>query len=142
MIYTKGIASPDVIYPMEIKLRDDYIRDDQIANARRIQAGQTTYDSFHKRRREEGKNKKQHTNHGHEAFLKQLETSKAEIRIVTTAGEVFSGVVKHSDKYTVSIRSSEEEGTVVFFKHAIERFHPTEPAPKRGEPDVSIGLND
>lgn len=129
------------MHSTEIKLRDDFIREDQIINARRIQAGQTTYDPFNRRRREEGKGKK-HTSQGHEAFLKQLETAKAEIRIITTAGEVFTGVVKHSDKYTISIRSNPEEGTVVFFKHSIERFHPTEPAPARGEPDVAVGLSD
>lgn len=72
---------------------------------------------------------------GHEAFLKMLEVSKAEIKITTLDGGVFQGVVRHSDKYTISIKDG-EKGTVVFFKHGIEQFEPIEPAPNKEKSEV------
>lgn len=72
---------------------------------------------------------------GHEAFLKMLETSKAEIKVTTLYGDVYTGIVRHSDKYTISIKNG-DEGTVVFFKHGIEQFEPIEPAPNKENPEV------
>lgn len=66
---------------------------------------------------------------GHEAFLKALEASLTSIELVTMAGETFEGTVKHSDKYTVSIKNLADE-TRVFFKHAIESFRPLSAAPE------------
>lgn len=71
---------------------------------------------------------------GHEAFLKALETSGAEVSIEKCDGTVVEGVVKHSDKYTISVRVREyaphdpaaEDGHVmrerVIFKHDISEF--------------------
>lgn len=57
---------------------------------------------------------------GHEAFLKALEKSEACIVVEKISGEVFSGKVKHSDKYTISV---EFNGTTrVLFKHDISEF--------------------
>lgn len=59
---------------------------------------------------------------GHEAFLKALETSGALIEIITIAGETLVGTVKHSDKFTISLKLDGSERTLVIFKHSIESF--------------------
>lgn len=76
---------------------------------------------------------------GHEAFLKVLEASKAEVDLVTTAGETFTGIVKHSDKFTISLKLP-NRGTIVFFKHAIESFEPLDPPPNA--PDQNEATED
>ena len=67
---------------------------------------------------------------GHEAHLKMLEASKAVIRITLLDGSDVTGVVRHSDSYTISIKP-EGKGTIVYFKHGIESFEPLDPAPAR-----------
>lgn len=62
---------------------------------------------------------------GHEAFLKALETGQAVIRVELMSGEVLKGTVKHFDKYTISLKVDDADGThqvYVLFKHAIESF--------------------
>lgn len=69
---------------------------------------------------------------GHEAFLKALETSGAEIEIEKCDGNKIRGFVKHSDKYTVSVRCEAAPGSGIFkdrviFKHDISEFSAVSP---------------
>src|SRR5437879_1741340 len=42
---------------------------------------------------------------GHEAFLKALETSGADVKVEKmSSGEIITGKIKHSDKYTITVR--------------------------------------
>jgi len=71
---------------------------------------------------------------GHEAFLKALETSGASIIVEKCDGTVVKGVVKHSDKYTITLRApinGAPEMTIdrVVFKHDISEFSPATPRP-------------
>lgn len=63
---------------------------------------------------------------GHEAFLKALEAGSAVVTIkMATDGTELKGTIKHSDKYTVSLRCDRPDGTYqvyVIFKSAIEMF--------------------
>lgn len=66
---------------------------------------------------------------GHEAFLKALETSGTDIEIEKkSTGEKIRGAVKHSDKYTITLRyvdgSNPEPQVInrVIFKHDISEF--------------------
>lgn len=61
---------------------------------------------------------------GHEAFLRALETSEAIIRIEKCDGTIVQGLIKHSDKFTISIRTVTSAGHVdrVIFKHDISEF--------------------
>ena len=59
---------------------------------------------------------------GHEAFLKALESSGATVYFEkVSSGAVVKGLLKHSDKFTVSVL---EDGgqTRVLFKHDISEF--------------------
>ena len=58
---------------------------------------------------------------GHEAFLKALEKSGAQILVEKLSGEKILGVVKHSDKFTISLTTSEGR-TRILFKHDISEF--------------------
>jgi len=72
---------------------------------------------------------------GHEAFLKALEQAGAIINVTLLSGEVMKGTLKHSDKYTISLRTDFDDGTYqvyVVFKHAIETFW-TNPADKTAD---------
>lgn len=73
---------------------------------------------------------------GHEAFLKALEQAGAKIHVTLLSGDVMRGTLKHSDKYTISLRvDNTEDGTYqvyVIFKHAIETFW-TNPTDKAAE---------
>lgn len=73
---------------------------------------------------------------GHEAFLKALEQAGAKIHVTLLSGDVMRGVLKHSDKYTISLRvDNAEDGTYqvyVIFKHAIETFW-TNPSDKAAD---------
>ena len=66
---------------------------------------------------------------GHEAFLKALETSNAMVRFefLDDAPDVV-GLVKCSDKYTISIKVGDE--THVLFKHSLRKFVPLTPRPE------------
>lgn len=70
---------------------------------------------------------------GHEAFLKGLENSAVNVEFVmASSGEKVIGVVKTSDKYTVSVMQYRPDGsykTRVLFKHDISEFSPQIPAP-------------
>lgn len=64
---------------------------------------------------------------GHEAFLKALEAAGAKVSLTLSndPDTIMTGTVKHSDKYTISLRTDREDGTYqvyVIFKHAIEMF--------------------
>ncbi len=99
------------------------IRQEQNRAGREMARSETTNNSSWRVNRPAQKAKKPQ---GHEAFLKMLETSGAEIELVLlSSGDKVRGVVRHSDKFTVSIKSG-EEGTKVYFKHALESFEPTD----------------
>jgi len=71
---------------------------------------------------------------GHEAFLKALETSGAIICVefmesIPADQMLLTGVVKHSDAYTISLDVAGT--TTVVFKHSIRAF--TCLTPKEGE---------
>lgn len=70
---------------------------------------------------------------GHEAFLKNLETTAAEVKLQTSAGEIYKGVVKRSDAYTISVHCIGDVTPRVFFKHCIEFFQPVHPPVKAVE---------
>lgn len=58
---------------------------------------------------------------GHEAYLKALEHSKAVVLFEkASSGDDVIGVIKTSDKYTVSVQTP--QGTRVLFKHDISEF--------------------
>jgi len=62
---------------------------------------------------------------GHEAFLKGLEEAQAIVEIMLMDDESFTGKIKHSDKYTVTISVDKLDGgyqNFVIFKHAIKYF--------------------
>jgi sRNA-binding regulator protein Hfq len=64
---------------------------------------------------------------GHEAFLKALEAAGAKVSLTLSndPDTIMTGTIKHSDKYTISLRTDREDGTYqvyVIFKHAIEMF--------------------
>lgn len=66
---------------------------------------------------------------GHEAFLKALEAAGAIINVsLLTSPDAppMKGVIKHSDKYTISLKVDRPNGggyqVFVIFKHAIESF--------------------
>ena len=66
---------------------------------------------------------------GHEAFLKALESSRAEVTFeMAASGAIWRGPIKASDKYTVSIQ--EELGTRVLFKSDISTFYVDAPKAK------------
>lgn len=79
--------------------------------------------------------KKPNTPSGHEAFLKALEAGGALIKVkLLSDGEVLKGTVKTSDKYTISLRCDNPDGTYqvyVIYKSAIEMFwtNPNEAVP-------------
>lgn len=69
---------------------------------------------------------------GHEKYLNFLERGKAIVTITTNRGAEFSGRVKHSDKFTISMELDDEHNpgrtyTKVFFKANIESFDPAPP---------------
>ena len=63
---------------------------------------------------------------GHEAFLKALETSGAQVRIdKKSCDDVVIGTVKHSDKFTITMKIDNPDGSHtnrVIFKHDISEF--------------------
>jgi len=77
---------------------------------------------------------------GHEAFLKALQLSNADIIIeMISSGRIYHGKLKHSDKYTLTVNvtavqeSNEQLAVVrqaydhVLFKHDISEFYTTTP---------------
>jgi sRNA-binding regulator protein Hfq len=83
---------------------------------------------------------------GHEGYLKGLQESGAQIVVMTLAGDLYEGRIKHADKYTISLEVEEDgsKDTYVFFKHALEYFRPLTPPPaqKEDQSDVNPGLTD
>lgn len=73
--------------------------------------------------------KKPSTPKGHEAFLKALEAAGAVVNVSLIASPdaaPMKGTIKHSDKYTISLKVNRPNGggyqVFVIFKHAIESF--------------------
>jgi hypothetical protein len=79
---------------------------------------------------------------GHEAFLKALQLSGADIVIEKMSGDIYMGKLKHSDKYTLTVNvaciqraGSDAVDTIrepydrVLFKHDISEFYTTTAAP-------------
>jgi sRNA-binding regulator protein Hfq len=76
---------------------------------------------------------------GHEAFLKSLETNNAVMKVELAHGDILEGTIKHSDKYTISLRVDEGKGgqqVYVLFKHSIVRFW-TNPNMQKTEPTAT-----
>lgn len=75
---------------------------------------------------------------GHEAFLKALETSGAEIRVEKkSSGDIVVGTVKHSDKFSITVKVAVGEGQFesrVIFKHDISEFRALTPNPAKAQP--------
>ena len=75
---------------------------------------------------------------GHEAFLKAIETTGAEITIeLLDEPNPIVGTIKHSDKFTISVKCTRPDGSFqvyVVFKHAIRLFWTT---PKKDEVTAS-----
>ncbi len=99
-------------------INNDQIRQDQITTSRNI----IRLNSGNKRERESsGSRKGKAPLKGHEAFLKALEVSGATVFFEkASSGVTIEGVVKHSDKYTVSVQCGDQ--TRVLFKHDISEF--------------------
>jgi sRNA-binding regulator protein Hfq len=95
-----------------------------------IRAAQTNYGRDQTRRKKPTGAKKLQ---GHEAFLKNLETTGAEVKIQTQHGDLYTGVVKRSDAYTISVHLIGDVTPRVFFKHSIEFFQPVNPPVKAAE---------
>lgn len=114
----------------------DQIRKDQADAARRLAGSERSTLRLPKGRVQPKKGSKPA---GHEAYLKGLQESGASIVIMTLAGEVASGKLKHADKYTISLEvteavdGEETRETYVYFKHAIEYFRPLTPPPFKTE---------
>jgi sRNA-binding regulator protein Hfq len=99
------------------------IRAEQQAMGRKLEAvEQSTAGRTETRRHAPPVRAQRHdTPKGHEAFLKALEQSCAVVSFEKIgSGEVFSGTVKHSDKFTVSVQI--EDCVRVIFKHDISEF--------------------
>jgi sRNA-binding regulator protein Hfq len=65
---------------------------------------------------------------GHEAFLKALELSNADVVVEKCDAKIYKGKLKHSDKYTITLRTTNGDGSTtdrVIFKHDISEFHTT-----------------
>jgi len=124
----------------------DAIRQEQIAEARRLAdqehepvARRTTLHLAHPRagsRTGTGHvEKKKNVLKGHEAFLKALEINGARIEVEKKDGILYRGVLKHTDKYTITLHVTEqghvEDGEEfslvegrdrVIFKHDMSEF--------------------
>ena len=97
----------------------DSIRQDQIAHVRSTLHVKKTHQEDKSFVRSNNK-KKQPSPKGHEAFLKALVASGAEICIEKCSGDFVQGFLKHADKYTLSIEAGGQ--TRVIFKHDISEF--------------------
>jgi sRNA-binding regulator protein Hfq len=76
---------------------------------------------------------------GHEAFLKALEKSNTEVEVVLMTDDPISGVIAHSDKFTITVRQylpgtqTENGHEWVIFKHAISHLRAKSPRPQKEE---------
>ena len=67
---------------------------------------------------------------GHEAFLKALESFGAMVKFwLVSESTTITGVIKTSDKFTISIMEDGSTQPVVVFKHDISRFQPMQSRP-------------
>lgn len=74
---------------------------------------------------------------GHEAFIKALEFNGATVVIEKISdGSKLTGVAKHSDKFTITLRTTDATGVTVdrvIFKHDISEFYTISPRPEKIE---------
>lgn len=66
---------------------------------------------------------------GHAAFLKSLEHNNANVIVEKMNGDKVEGLVRHSDKYTITMRCKGVDR--VIFKHDISEFMTTTPRPQQ-----------
>lgn len=111
---------------------DERLRAEQVEEAHRLEAG--GLEGFRRRpvlgvtrpaRLAASPTKPVRALKGHEAFLKALELSGANVIIEKMNGDQVEGLVKHSDKYTITMRAGGEDR--VIFKHDISEFKTTTP---------------
>lgn len=115
--------------------RDADIRRDQINAGRAVlgvpesrRGAADTYRSSTFERREKPKGAAK----GHEAYLKGLVATKANVVVqLSNADEPITGVMEHADKYTITVRTEVTTGVVskLIFKSAIESLYSTDPTP-------------
>lgn len=119
----------------------DAERDIQMQEARRMSAAESAQQPVQPRRTLHAKRTPQARPEravaapkGHEAFLKMLESSGATISVEKLDGSVVIGTVKHSDKYTITMRTTFEGKPTerVLFKHDISEFSAITPRPSQG----------
>jgi len=59
---------------------------------------------------------------GHDAILKELQESGAQVQVIMSHGESLFGKIVARDKFTVSLLLSTSDYPRVIYKHAIESF--------------------
>lgn len=120
------------------------IVEDQIAEGRRMAE---TEEHFRPHSRRITVKPKKSKPEGHEAFLKMLQESGTVIEFFV-GGEVIVGTLKHSDKYTVSVKLTEDADdldagrTAVIFKSAISYFSPVDDSGIGGKVKSNTATND
>jgi RNA chaperone Hfq len=120
---------------MNERTLDQAVREEQLSHGREMARTEGTLTlpprntSPGRPERRPGNAKTQGKPTGHEAFLKALETSGAQIGVVFLDGKTVEGVVKHSDKFTISLEATLTGHTHVIFKHAICSFKALSPRP-------------
>ncbi len=140
--------------------RDEELRQQQIEEARRMESGDEAPGArrvLHLNRpagytrpaggRNAGDAKRPPLK-GHEAFLKALELSNADVVVEKCDGVIYGGKLKHSDKYTITLRTTSRQDhrdaapvvnepvDRVIFKHDISEFHTTS-KPRSVVPDLN-----
>lgn len=74
------------------------------------------------------------TMNGHEAFLKALIISNADIYVEKCDGKKYTGRIKHADKFTITMNV--EGSDRVIFKHDISEFSAVTPRQAEGQANV------
>ena len=59
---------------------------------------------------------------GHDALIDMLRHKNVRIKIVSLSGELFTGRLSQSDRFTISYYPDGSTTPTIFFKHAIESF--------------------
>ena len=99
----------------EIRTHNDDLRAQQIADGRRManeEGGEAGHRTLSLARRPNNKHQraaveKRSALKGHEAFLKALELSGADVIIEKLSGVTYRGKLKHSDKFTLTVAVKE-----------------------------------
>jgi hypothetical protein len=112
-------------------------RDRQIIEARRMEGGAAVRPTIRPKTSAKPGPK------GHEALLKGLEASGAQVEVMLRDVDVPKrGIVKRSDSYTISLETTLPNGstvTDVLFKHAMIGFRVTTPRPLKEEGTDALG---